>query len=66
MWFRDDRVRTKGEIPELGLGPGTEGKVLLTIKGPPGYGDRQLAVRFKGKSRPMMVSVDEVEIAEGT
>jgi len=66
MWFRDDRVRTKGEIPELGLGPKTEGRVLLAINGPPGYGDRQLAVRFEGKSRPMMVSVDEVEIVEGT
>jgi len=66
MWFRDDRVRTKGEIPELGLSPKTDGKVLLVIKGPPGYGDRQLAIRFKGKSRPMLVSVDEVEIVEGT
>jgi hypothetical protein len=65
-YFEGDRVRTTGRINELGLGPRTEGRVLLTVDGMPGYGSRQLVVLFKGRGRPMMVSVDEVEIAEGT
>lgn len=66
MYFADDRVRTKDQIPELNLPAGAEGTVVMVIKGPPGYGDRQLAVLFKGVGRPMMVTVDEIELAEET